>query len=544
MKKMWISALLAAAMMTAAGAADAPSAWAKSSVDAARAAGLVPSQVDSAFDTPITREDFCSLAAAVYRAWDRENVLQTASTGKVSFTDTDNADVLLCASAGVVNGVGNGKFAPDKNITRQEAASMLHRLGALNKNVKNDVNDRLPHVFADGEKIRSWARSDINWVYRQGIMNGTGSNQFTPDGAYTREQSIATMLRLYDTKYAEVPSKTAAKYTVVVDSDDGFNVQMHLEDAKGNKLLTNYKKYNGEFTAITVFGEWVYLYQEDSREYTVYNMKTGETLENYALATVDGEQVGWAIPMNIDSITYGKDYMIFTDGTKATQTYDHLTNFKDGKAVVRVDSKTIRAIDTAGKTVWSMNFALDHKKMYLSDNIGDRFVATTDDDTSYTIIAGGKRIASSSLPLKVSQYSDTYIHMESVGYYALYNFKGKKLTKTYQNAFDEVGQNIYSRWINDKEYEYFRCDADGTNKVLFRVKCPNGRPGALPTDGAGLYALQTDDRTVVCIDSFGQTVGTAKTAFKVSNIAFEDGVIVLQGENQQVKCLPTGEVTP
>ena len=544
MKKMWVSALLAAAMMTAAGAADAPSAWAQSSVDAARAAGLVPSQVDSAFATPITREDFCSLAAAVYRAWDRENVLQTASTGKVSFTDTDNADVLLCASAGVVNGVGNGKFAPDKNITRQEAASMLHRLGALNKNVKNDVNDRLPHVFADGEKIRSWARSDINWVYRQGIMNGTGSNQFTPDGAYTREQSIATMLRLYDTKYAEVPSKTTAKYTVVVDSDDGFNVQMHLEDAKGNKLLTNYKKYNGEFTAITVFGEWVYLYREDSREYTVYNMKTGETLENYALATVDGEQVGWAIPMNIDSITYGKDYMIFTDGTKATQTYDHLTNFKDGKAVVRVDSKTIRAIDTAGKTVWSMNFALDHKKMYLSDNIGDRFVATTDDDTSYTIIAGGKRIASSSLPLKVSQYSDTYIHMESVGYYALYNFKGKKLTKTYQNAFDEVGQNIYSRWINDKEYEYFRCDADGTNKVLFRVKCPNGRPGALPTDGAGLYALQTDDRTVVCIDSFGQTVGTAKAAFKVSNIAFEDGVLVLQGENQQAKYLPTGEITP
>lgn len=544
MKKMWVSALLAAAMMTAAGAADAPSAWAQSSVDAARAAGLVPSQVDSAFETPITREDFCSLAAAVYRAWDRENVLQTASTGKVSFTDTDNADVLLCASAGVVNGVGNGKFAPDKNITRQEAASMLHRLGALNRNVKNDVNDRLPHVFADGEKIRSWARSDINWVYRQGIMNGTGSNQFTPDGAYTREQSIATMLRLYDTKYAEVPSKTTAKYTVVVDSDDGFNVQMHLEDAKGNKLLTNYKKYNGEFTAITVFGEWVYLYREDSREYTVYNMKTGETLENYALATVDGEQVGWAIPMNIDSITYGKDYMIFTDGTKATQTYDHLTNFKDGKAVVRVDSKTIRAIDTAGKTVWSMNFALDHKKMYLSDNIGDRFVATTDDDTSYTIIAGGKRIASSSLPLKVSQYSDTYIHMESVGYYALYNFKGKKLTKTYQNAFDEVGQNIYSRWINDKEYEYFRCDADGTNKVLFRVKCPNGRPGALPTDGAGLYALQTDDRTVVCIDSFGQTVGTAKAAFKVSNIAFEDGVLVLQGENQQAKYLPTGEITP
>ena len=63
MKKMWISALLAAAMMTAAGAADTPSAWAQKSVDAARAAGIVPAQVNSAFDTAITREDFCSLAA-------------------------------------------------------------------------------------------------------------------------------------------------------------------------------------------------------------------------------------------------------------------------------------------------------------------------------------------------------------------------------------------------------------------------------------------------------------------------------------------------
>lgn len=42
-----------------------------------------------------------------------------------------------------------------------------------------------------------------------------------------------------------------------------------------------------------------------------------------------------------------------------------LTDFKDGKAVVRVDSKTIAAIDTTGKTLWSMNFAFDHSKRLL-----------------------------------------------------------------------------------------------------------------------------------------------------------------------------------
>ena len=97
MKKMWISALLAAAMMTAAGAADTPSAWAQKSVDAARAAGIVPAQVNSAFDTAITREDFCSLAAAVYRAWEKKEGQTAYKSSRVSFSETDNAEVLLWA---------------------------------------------------------------------------------------------------------------------------------------------------------------------------------------------------------------------------------------------------------------------------------------------------------------------------------------------------------------------------------------------------------------------------------------------------------------
>lgn len=407
MKKMWISALLAAAMMTAAGAADAPSAWAQKSVDAARAAGLVPSQVDSAFDTPITREDFCSLAAAVYRAWDRENVLQTASTGKVSFTDTDNADVLLCASAGVVNGVGNGKFAPDKNITRQEAASMLHRLGALNKNVKNDVNDRLPHVFADGEKIRSWARSDINWVYRQGIMNGTGSNHFTPDGTH---------------------GKT-------------------------------------EFRALS----------------------------------------SWS---------------------------------NDGKSLVRSSDGSITAIDNQTRELWRVK-GVSLGAYY---GRGDMLLISYDNSPSVLVKDGRAVTLGAKNITSLNQSGETCVISDSVGYYKVCDLNGRALSRTYRNALYSEGSNLYAGWVKDRTYEIFYCPAGGSAKVLYTVTWDVSTPTELPTDGAGLYALQTDDRTVVCIDSFGQTVGTAKAAFKVSNVAFEDGVLVLQGENQQVKCLPTGEV--
>ena len=540
--KRTIAAILSAAMLvTAAAAAEAPSSWAKSAVDTARNAGIVPEQVDQAYTQSITRADFCALAAAVYRTWEKSGNVKSVEKTAVSFSDTKDEDVLLCASLGVVNGVGNGKFAPQQKLTRQQAASMLHRLGNLRKNAKDSVKERMPHVFADGADIQAWARSDVYWAYNSGVMNGVSGNRFAPNNSYTHEQSIATMLRLYDTKYAEVPSgETAAEYAVVMDDEGGAGArsQMHIENAKGKKLLTDYKDTKGTFENVTLLGVWAGVTMENGTKYDVVNLKTGEKLEDYRILVADGEQAGWLCPMDITKVTYGKDYIALADGTKSTATYDRMTNFKDGKAVVNVDGKTIRAIDTTGKTLWSMNFAFDRSKMAVDDGAGDRFVVTNSTSTSYTIIAGGKRIASSSLPLKVSQYSDTYIHMESVGYYALYNFKGKKLTKTYQNAFDEVGQNIYSHWINDKEYEYIRCDADGTNKVLFRVKCPNGRPGALPTDGAGVYALRTDEHTVTCFDRFGTTLGTIKQDGEITlEPTFENGCVRVMNKLY----LPTGE---
>ena len=554
--KRTIAAILSAAMLvTAAAAAEAPSSWAKSAVDTARNAGIVPEQVDQAYTQSITRADFCALAAAVYRTWEKSGNVKSVEKTAVSFSDTKDEDVLLCASLGVVNGVGGGKFAPQQQLTRQQAASMLHRLGNLRKNAKDNVKDRMPHVFADGADIQAWARNDVYWVYNQGVMNGVSGNRFAPNNSYTREQSIATMLRLYDTKYAvkdDSTSGTGSKYRITYGAVGAGVSQGYLEDAKGNRLLTDYKNTKGEFYDIELFGEWVTLRKTVDYQHDVHNMKTGETLENYAVSGTDGEQAGWLRPSPENGgEVYGKDRIIYADGTSSTQTYDALTDFKNGKAVVRVDSKTIAAIDTTGKTLWSMNFAFDRSKMEIRDGAGDRF--TVWGNNSAAIIAGGKRIASSSGGLYLNQYSDTYIYSENTGYYALYNFNGKKLTKTYQNAFDEVGQNIYSHWLSNTEYEYIRCDADGTNKVLFRVKpiLNGGRPGLLATDGAGVYALPTDEHTITCFDRFGATLGTIKIEDTIDiyyRLSFENGCLRVvdsypNGKTDAVNALylPTGE---
>lgn len=538
MKKMWISALLAAAMMTAAGAADTPSAWAQKSVDAARAAGIVPAQVNSAFDTAITREDFCSLAAAVYRAWEKKDALTAYTSSRVSFSDTDNADVLLCASAGVVNGVGNGKFAPQKNITRQEAASMLHRLGVLNKNVKNDVNDRLPHVFADGEKIRSWARSDINWVYRQGIMNGTGSNQFTPDGAYTREQSIATTLRLYDSRYALAPAEEAAHYVLVPNERT-----VTIEDAAGNRLLTDFENTNGYFQNAHLFGVWAEVEWTDTDAHcTVVNLKTGERLENRTITGIspDGTKA-WAKQFNTGS--GGTFLIIRSDGTHGKTEFSALSSWSnDGKSLVRSSDGSITAIDNQTRELWRVKgVSLENAAL---SGIGDKLFVTYTDGRTVLVTNGKAQKTGIRNAVTINESGETYVRSDTTGYYYVCDLNGNAISRTYQNALYSVGHDLYAGWVKDRTYEIFYCPAGGSAKVLYTVTWDVSTPTELPTDGAGLYALQTDDRTVVCIDSFGQTVGTAKAAFKVSNIAFEDGVLVLQGENQQAKYLPTGEITP
>lgn len=463
MKKMWVSALLAAAMMTAAGAADTPSAWAQKSVDAARAAGIVPAQVNSAFDTAITREDFCSLAAAVYRAWEKKDALTAYTSSSVSFSDTDNADVLLCASAGVVNGVGNGKFAPQKNITRQEAASMLYRLAALNKNTKDDEATSLPHIFADSANIQSWAWKNVDWVYRQGIMNGMGENTFAPDGEYTREQSIVTALRLYDSSYAVAPETEAAHYVLVPNERT-----VTIEDAAGNRLLTDFEGTNGYFQNAHLFGVWAEVDWIDTDPHcTIMNLKTGERLENRTITgiSLDGTKA-WAKQFNTGS---GGTYLIIrSDGTHGKAEFNALTAWSnEGKAIVRSSDGSITAIDNQTRELWRVK-GVSLKNATLS-GIGDKLFVTYADGRTVLVTNGKAQKTGIRNAVTINESGETYVRSDTTGYYYVCDLNGNAISRTYQNALYSVGHDLYAGWVKDRTYEYIYCPSGSTARVLYTV---------------------------------------------------------------------------
>lgn len=166
---------------------DTPSSWAETLVNEAIASGIVPVELQIAYNQPITRAEFCALAVAYY-----EKVTNQTITKWESFNDTDDRNVRKMAGLGVVSGVGNGNFEPYGTLTREQAATILARLSEA---LGNPIADSTMS-FADVSDISPWAQSAVGQMQVSGIMGGVGGNQFDPQAPYTKEQSIMTVKRM------------------------------------------------------------------------------------------------------------------------------------------------------------------------------------------------------------------------------------------------------------------------------------------------------------------------------------------------------------
>lgn len=165
------------------------SGWAADAVAGAVAKGLVPPEMQSDYTQPTTRAQFCALAVAFYEAATGETITQ-----RKTFSDTSDPNIEKMGGLGIVSGVGGDRFDPNGTLTREQAATMLARLAEA-------VGEPLPAQvasFADRAQISTWAAAAVGQVQGVGVMGGVGDNRFDPSGLYSREQSMVTLLRLYE----------------------------------------------------------------------------------------------------------------------------------------------------------------------------------------------------------------------------------------------------------------------------------------------------------------------------------------------------------
>jgi hypothetical protein len=172
-------------------------AWFHDAVRYATGEGLMNGTGGGAFspDIPMSR---AMLVTVLHRLAGTD----TAARGNSAFDDVQDGtwytDAVIWASEnGIASGVGDNRFAPDANITRQDLAVLLARYA-------NTADIALPTTraapaFSDGADIAGYAQDAVALLYRAGIINGKDGNVFDPRGNATRAEAAAMLYRFAGT---------------------------------------------------------------------------------------------------------------------------------------------------------------------------------------------------------------------------------------------------------------------------------------------------------------------------------------------------------
>lgn len=105
------------------------------------------------------------------------------------------AGTVWAGETGVVTGVGDGRFAPFSNVTRQEIAVILHRYAA---GMGYDARGRADlSGFSDAGSAAAWGRDAMSWAVSAGIISGN-NGALLPNGDATRAEVAAMLHRFSD----------------------------------------------------------------------------------------------------------------------------------------------------------------------------------------------------------------------------------------------------------------------------------------------------------------------------------------------------------
>lgn len=137
------------------------------------------------------------------------SVLYRIDGGNYQVTDAQRAvfndiagkyytDAIAWAYAnGIVSGVGNGKFAPDDTVTRQDAIAIFYRYCVNYLELSRDPGGTL-QGFADIGSVSGYAYDPMRWAVSVGLVQGADVNNklcLLPMSELTRAEAAALLTR-------------------------------------------------------------------------------------------------------------------------------------------------------------------------------------------------------------------------------------------------------------------------------------------------------------------------------------------------------------
>lgn len=124
-------------------------------------------------------------------ACDAENAFMDVPVGQW-YTDA----VIWANDAKIVSGMGEGLFAPNMEITREQMVVMLYNY-AKYKGYDVTASADLS-AFADNASVSTWAQPAMQWAVAEGYISGMGNSQLAPQGTATRAEIASVIMRFME----------------------------------------------------------------------------------------------------------------------------------------------------------------------------------------------------------------------------------------------------------------------------------------------------------------------------------------------------------
>ncbi len=172
---------------------DVSSHWAKGSIDYVAGRGLLTETSKNTFspDAAMTRG---MLVTALGRlAGVEEKNYKTNSFTDVKVDNTYRPYIEWAYSKGIIQGMGNSKFAPDRAVTREETAAILANYAKAAGYTLPAIREAV--VYGDASAIGTSYSSAVTAMQQEGVMMGGKDNKFNPKSSATRAEFSAMLHR-------------------------------------------------------------------------------------------------------------------------------------------------------------------------------------------------------------------------------------------------------------------------------------------------------------------------------------------------------------
>ena len=165
--------------------------WAHEGIDYCIANDYMNGVSDTAFspNSTVTR---AQLVTILYRVAGEPEVTTSGTFSDVAAGLWYSDAIEWAAAEGVVLGVGEGKFSPNGEITREQIATILYRYTG-EPEVEGDLK-----TFPDEAKVSDYAYDALIWATKAGLITGIeskGVTRLAPQENATRAQIAAIIMR-------------------------------------------------------------------------------------------------------------------------------------------------------------------------------------------------------------------------------------------------------------------------------------------------------------------------------------------------------------